>query len=43
MREHVSEGQHKMLKDEDDVNLGVWMPTLVANYIPEDLKHNLTK
>lgn len=37
MREVIAKRVAKELKDGDVVNLGIGLPTLVANYIPEDV------
>ena len=36
-RELIAKRIAKELKDGDVVNLGIGMPTMVANYIPEDV------
>ena len=36
-RELIVKRVARELKDGDVVNLGIGMPTLVANYIPEDM------
>ena len=40
-RENMCRRAAQELKDGDYVNLGIGMPTLVANYIPEDLNITL--
>ena len=38
-REEMCKKAASELKDGFYVNLGIGMPTLVANYIPEDINH----
>lgn len=38
MKEYIAKRVAKELKDGDLINLGIGLPTLVANYIPDDLE-----